>query len=291
MKITSFEDPRKINQPHPIELLELVVEILEKSPVITSILVRGSIATGKADISSDVDLVLGVHPRALKSFLTNLNSIIHIELGSLFCGWYDKLAPKMGGWGFVYLIPFMNYLYELDIYVVPESTIPTISNKDVLQIYSKSNFSHTHKYNFSTSKLNFDLDKIFNNVSAQNLIIETLTLLHMMSKRVIRQQWLIVYGLSYLINDSMRRFIKNCLVPNSKHWGWYYLEEELSFDPRNLKCLNELSALTRVLPISDYSDIEKVFKHITKIIRIANPELWVKFKTKLEAYKHYMHFK
>lgn len=281
----------RINQPQQIEFLEFVVGILEKSPVVSHLLVRGSIATGRADRSSDVDLVVGVQSRAIESFLAMLDSIINIELGCLFPGWYDLLAPNMGGFGFVYLVPFKGILYELDIYVVPEDTIPSIIDLGAMQIHAKSNITDSCEDGFSTFERNIDIKNIIKNDPAQNLVVEILSLLYMVNKRVIRQQWFIVYGLSYLINDALRRLIKHCLIPNSQHWGWYHLEDELGVDPRGRKCLNELSALISILPTPNHTDVKTVFAHIIQIISIANPELWSELKIKLEAYKFYMNIR
>lgn len=281
----------RVNQPQQIEFLEIVAGTLEKSPVVSHLLVRGSIAAGRADRSSDVDLVIGVQSRAIESFLTILDSIISIELGSLFPGWYDVLAPNLGGWGFVYLVPFKGVLYELDLYVVSEATIPSIIDIGALQIHVKSGSTQSCKDDFSTTAKNIDLKKIITSDPAQNLVIETLSLLHMMSKRIIRQQWFIVYGLSYLISDAMRRFIKHNLIPNSKHWGWYHLEDELVIDPRGRKCLHELSVLISSLSVPDHTNVEALFTSIMKIISIANPELYSDLKLEIEAYKYYLKIK
>ena len=287
---------RHINQPKQIEFLELVTSTLEKSRVVSHLLVRGSIGTGKVDRSSDVDLVIGVQPEALEDFLCILDSIIRIELGSLFPGWYDILAPNLNGWGFVYLVPFKGVLYELDLYVVSKDTIPSIINIGALQIYSKTETiqdrNHLKRQKNNNNYIeNIDINKFIKNDPTQNLIIETFSLLHMMSKRITRQQWFIVYGLSYLVNDAMRRLIKNCLLPNSKHWGWYYLEDELGIDPRGVKCLQELSALISIPPTPNHLNVSTVFNHIIRIISIANPELSTEFKLKIEAYHYYMKIK
>lgn len=282
---------RHVNQPKQIELLELVASTLEKSWGVSHLFVRGSIGTGKVDRSSDVDFVIGVEPEALEDFLCILDSIIRIELGSLFPGWYDILAPNLNGWGFVYLVPFKGVLYELDLYVVSKDTIPSIINIGAVQLYSRPETISYHKRTNCNYVENIDINKFINNDTTQNLIIETFSLLYMMSKRINRQQWFIVYGLSYLINDAIRRLIKNCLLPNSKHWGWYYLEDELGIDPRGVKCLQELSALISIPPTPAHLNVSTVFNHIMQIVNSAKPELSSEFKLKIEAYHYYMKIK
>ena len=238
----------QVNKPQQIEFLEFIVETLKKSQTVSHLLVRGSIAKGRVDRSSDVDLVIGIQPDQIQDFLAVIDIIIDVELGGLFPGWFDTLAPKLGGWGFVYLVPFKNVLYELDLYIVPEPTIPSIIASGALEIHSNKNNIQSEEPDL---KQNFEVNDIIKNDPALDLVIEVLCLLHMLSKRTARQQWYIVYGLSYLINDAMRRFIKFCLIPDSPHWGWYHLEDELGVDPRGRKCLQALSTLINVNAISD----------------------------------------
>lgn len=291
MPITdSIQQLSRSNQLQQIEFLEFVANVLKQSQAVSHILVRGSIARGRADRFSDVDLVIGIASDDLTGFLTVLDAVVSTATGSLFPGWYDSLAPDMGGWGFVYLVPFRGLLYELDLYVVPEGTIPAVISLGALKIYANAATNHTGN-DSRTTEAYIDVNKILTIKPTFNIVIEVFALLQMMSKRVARRQRFLVYGLSYLVNDAMQRLIRHCFIPNSKHWGWYYLEDELGMDPRGHKCLQELSALISIPLDSDQTYIKQAFATIAQIISIADPVLWLDIAPQVEAYKYYMKIK
>jgi predicted nucleotidyltransferase len=285
--ITNFTLP---DQPRQINLLRSVVEVLKASPDISSLLVRGSIAAGRSDHLSDVDLVVSVQKTALLNFLTMLDTLVRVEFGSLFPGWRDSLAPDMGGVGFVYLVPFQNVLYELDLYIISECSVPSFTSHGAIVLFTKTTPHYTDQ-----DMLEVDEEKTSAGDFAEpnillNSIVEILVLLHMMSKRVARQQSFIVYGHMYLVNNALRRFIKYCLAPQSPHWGWYHLEEELANDPQGSVCLSELSALVESPLVRDSSGIQHMFTRIERVIACAAPDLWSELKVELDAYRHYMGF-
>jgi predicted nucleotidyltransferase len=278
-----------INQSRQLDLLAFVAKVLKASSSVSHLLIRGSIAAGRSDRLSDVDLVIGVRDTLVCHFLTALDTLVKTELGSLFPGWRDSLAPNMGGVGFVYLVPFEGELYELDLYVVSESTAPSITNYGATVIFSRTHacidqgLSEIDKEELlipppPESDVKFDL------------VAEILVLLHMISKRVMRMQSFIIYGDMYLLNDAVRRLIKSCLAPQSQHWGWYYLEEEIAANSQGDICLRELAALVKAPLVYDRSDLQQVFTHIERVIICAAPEVWSELKWELDAYRHYMEF-
>lgn len=281
----------KINQPKQIEFLEFVVKVLSSCSAVSCLLVRGSISTGRLDRSSDVDLVIGVHSSFIKTYLNVLNSLVTIEFGSLFPGWHDSLAPNLGGYGFVFLIPFKGELLELDVYVVEEKTIPVITNSGALQIYSNIQDTQSLLILQNKEKQLKNLDDFLGKGVKLNTVTEIFCLLHMMKKRLIRKQSFIVYGLSYLINDALRNLIKLSLAPNSKHWGWYHLEDEVGVDPRGRKCLNALSELINPSVLYNSAYIDFVFKNVEIIFQNTIPDILSDISLQIDAYKYYMQIK
>jgi predicted nucleotidyltransferase len=274
-----------MNRPRQLDLLASATKLLEGSPAVTHLLVRGSLAAGHADRSSDVDLVIGVRSDALQRFLISIDTLFRIELGSLFPGWRDSLAPDMGGVGFVYLVPFHDTLYELDVYVVPDNAVPAIARGNAQVIFAREKLAQPlmgpQKTDGGPSPGLASPD------IAQELVVEIVVLLHMMTKRVNRRQTFIVHGLTYLITDAVRHLVKQCLVPQSRHWGWYYLDEELGADSRGVACLRELAALIAAPPIVDRAGIQKMFSGIGRVIACAAPHLWSRLEPEFEAYRHY----
>lgn len=278
-------------KPRQMDLLRRLVEVLEASPDISHLLVRGSIAAGRSDHLSDVDLVVSVQKSALLSFLTTLDTLVRIELGSLFPGWRDSLAPDMGGFGLVYLVPFQNVLYELDLYIISESSVPSFTKRGATVIFSKTTSYYTNQNTSETKEEETPASDFAESNALLNInviIVEILVLLYMINKQILRQQLFIVYGHMYLVNNAVRRFIKYCLVPQSRHWGWYHLGEELADDPQGSICLSELSALIGAPLIRDISGIQQMFTRIERVIACAAPDLWSELNMELDAYRHYM---
>jgi predicted nucleotidyltransferase len=274
------------NRPRQLDLLASVAKILEASPAVSHILVRGSFATGRADRSSDVDLVIGVLEVGLEPFLSSLDTLVRTELGALLPGWRDSLVSDMGGRGYVYLIPAMETLYELDLYVIPQHQVPAMLERGAAIVYRRAETCRLELTACDPDPVN--VRPACSEASmVRDLVVEILVLLHMMSKRVSRRQSFIVYGQTYLLNDAVRRLIKHCLAPWSKHWGWYHLEEDLSGDPAGSVCLRELGALVSAAPVRDRESLQEVFTHVERVIACAAPTVWAQLSQELEAYRHY----
>ena len=284
----TINDIALANRPCQLDLLASVVNVLESSPAVSHLLVRGSLAAGQADRSSDVDMVIGVRDAALKSFLEVLDTLVRTELGSLFPGWRDSLAPNIGGEGFVYLVPFQNALYELDLYVVSESSVPSIANRGATILFAGQGTSYTNDVTSGTDAEDRSAPVPILSDVALDIVVEILVLLHMISKRVTRRQWFIVYGHTYLLNDAVRRLMKHCLAFRSRHWGWYHLEEELAGDPRGDSCLRELADLVSAPPIRNSSALQEMYTRIERVINCVAPELWSGLEQEREAYRHFM---
>jgi predicted nucleotidyltransferase len=283
--VTSTTVPSQTSQ---LDLLRSVSRILETSPVVSHLLIRGSLASGTADRSSDVDLVIGVTAPALRAFLSSLDILMRTELGALFPGWADSLVRDMGGQGYVYLVPTHDTLCELDLYVVAEHGIAEILQHGAVSIFSRTALSQPNAVIWNLDRPQTPKPISTTDSIARDLVVEVLVLFHMMSKRVTRKQSFIVYGHTYLLNNAVRRLIKHCLAPRSKHWGWYHLEEDLADDPRGRACLGELAELVDTPLICNRESLDSVFARVERVIRCAAPEVWTELGRELDAYRRYM---
>lgn len=270
------------NRPLQLDILRTIVRELQQSPVVTSLLVRGSFTTGRSDRSSDVDLVVCVQPSALPHFVEALDPFVRTRLGGLFRGWRDAIAPDLGGIGFVFLVPFHSSLYELDVYVAPAASVGQVEARGAMLLFERPHDTSTD------DRWSHIIPTPPTPDSARDLIIEILVLFHLLSKRVVRGHALIVYGHSYLLHDSLRRLIKHQLAPHSKHWGWYYLEDDLPTSARGRRCLSDLMALVSAPPIRDGADLRRTFARIDRIVGAAAPATWAALSAEVDAYRYYL---
>ena len=274
------------NRPPQIDILRTVVRAFSQSPAVTQLLIRGSLNAGRADRSSDVDLVVCAQPGALPRIIENIDCIIRTSVGCLFSGWPDAVAPDLGGAGFVFLVPFEGGLYELDIYVATASAAPAIVARGATVIYERVDERGDAGSRWETAGAEPSIPGDGDPVRA--LIVEVLVVFHLLSKRVARGQSFIVYGYLYLLNDAIRRLIKHQLAPRSRHWGWYHLEDDLSFKPRGKRCLDELAGLVNTSPNIHASDLPRTFARIARIAELATGDLWAEMAHEVEAYRYYL---
>jgi hypothetical protein len=275
------------NRPPQLDLLMSFATVLQASAAVSDILVRGSFAAGKADRSSDVDLVIGISESEFQSFRASLDALIAVELGAIFSGWRDTLVRDMGGAGYVYLVPLSGVLCELDLYVVPEREVPAILARGVTAIYRRTAAAQTATASCAEPPA---VPICGEDNRARDLVVEILVLFHMIGKRVGRRQSFIVYGQTYMLHDAIRGLIKHCLAPWSRHWGWYHLEEDLGSAPPGSGCLRELQTLVSGPPIRDRETLEEVFTRVRRVIAAAAPATLAELGPELEAYCHYMGF-
>lgn len=285
----SFEVEER-DQLFQIHLLKSIVSRLGTERSVSHVLVRGSFANELADRSSDIDLVVGVREASYEQFNSKVDVLMSTEFGALFPGWLDTMVGDMGGSGFVYLVPVKDTLCQLDMYITSEPYIQSIvDNGAKVLLNNKQNLSE--KKHDNTLLTDTTLGKIrSNNSSARSYIVEVLVIFYMLRKRVLRGQTFIVYGLTYMLTDAIREFIKQVFTARPKHWGWYFLEDELGTEEnlRSRNCLRILEALITAEPIQNRNHLQWVFDGLMEIIFNAAPDQAEMFGPQFDAYRAYL---
>jgi hypothetical protein len=269
------------NRPRQFDLIEKTLEVFGASDTVTQLLVRGSFAAGTADRLSDIDYVVGVRDDRLTDFLLGLDTLLRSRLGTLFPGWRDTIVGDLGGVGYVYLVPYGEMLHQLDLYVVPESRIPSVLERVGATL--------VHGTVPAAGSVLPDRPLALPAVrrSAQDLIVESLVILHMIAKRVHRRQPFIVYAETCLLTTALRDLVKLAFAPVSRHWGWYYLEEEVGQTPAGRESLDVLGALVAMPPIADASAHATAFRAVERLAALAAPAKLADLEPALTAFRHY----
>jgi predicted nucleotidyltransferase len=276
------------NRPRQFRLLEDTAGVLIRSDAVTELSVRGSIAAGTADRMSDIDFVVGVQDNAFSTFSQILDALIATELAAICPGWRDTIVQEMGGLGYVYMIVSDNRLYQLDLYLVPSSSIPAVQQRTGARIL----FTRRDR---PTTKSMVPLDAFIRSAlarsrSCNDLFIECLVLVQMILKRVRRDQTFLIYSDTCLLMNAVKDLIKTALATDSAYWGWYHLDEDIGRTPLGQTCLAELAELIALPVIRTPGQLRSAFERILTLVRRAAPKTVWSFDTTLDAFKHYLRF-
>jgi predicted nucleotidyltransferase len=125
LKVT-VEDLAVANRPPQFSVMEHLTDLFGRSPAVTHLLVRGSLASGTADRMSDIDFVIAVKDQHFIEFTKALDILMTVEASAIMPGWRDTIVRRMGGIGYVYLAVINGGLLQIDIYVVPEGIAPSV---------------------------------------------------------------------------------------------------------------------------------------------------------------------
>jgi len=94
---------------------------LAARPWSRDILLRGSLAQGKEDVESDLDLVVTVPEADFEVALHDLSSKLPLLLQGRLPPWLDAIVTDFGGLGFVYLVQVDAQKWgQVDIYLLPQ---------------------------------------------------------------------------------------------------------------------------------------------------------------------------
>jgi predicted nucleotidyltransferase len=287
----TIDDLALANRPWQFGLLERATQVFTQSQSVTNLLVRGSLATGTADRMSDVDFVVGVKDADLAQFVRALDPLMTIELAAILPGWRDTIVSRMGGLGYVYLVVNNGCLYQIDIYVVPESLVSSIQQRTGARpLYGKA---HEASANTATQAVDpsvaaFVDDEWRRPQTCSAILIEIMVLIQMMQKRIKRGQRFVLHAETGLLMNAVKELLKTALVPTSAYWGWYHLDEEIGVTPIGRDCLAELFALISAPPNQTPEALASTFTRIEGIVSRAAPESLSALGPAIDTYKHYL---
>ena len=282
------------NRPRQLNLLESIISTLAAASAVSHVLVRGSFGCGLADRSSDIDLVIGLREAKFLPFLSVLDPLMQTEFATLFPGWPDTMVGNMGGAGFVYLAPMDEALCQLDIYVTPEPNISKMVESGATVLFDRSETlgaggGYPGRRVACEEMPEFAAEPAATQEPTdEDRVVEILIIFYMLRKRVLRGQTFIVYGQTYMLNDVLRKLIKYSFAPNSRHWGWYNLDEDLQSHPRGRECLDALRALVAAGPLRDHHDIQNTFDRGMEIVANAAPLAAARLSQSIDSYRNYL---
>lgn len=275
------------NSPVQARLLSSAAELLAGSPAVSRLSVRGSLAAGKSDRMSDIDFVIGVRDDHFAEFCDALDDLMAAELGAIFPGWHDIIVRDLGGLGYVYLVTSGNGLYQIDTYVVPDSEEPGARRRTRAQtIYADP--TSPPGADAADAARRFIGAQRARTRSCSELLVEILTLAHMLSKRVRRGQHFIAFDHTYLLMTAVKDLVKTALAPTSTSWGWYHLEEELGSTSAGKSCLADLTSLISRPVIEAPETLVDTVRCALRIASRAAPESVQELSPALESYLYYL---
>jgi hypothetical protein len=287
MIANKLEELAYASRPQQFILLERAISTFTQSHVITRILVRGSLATGTADRMSDLDFVLGIHDADYISLVHSLNALMSTGLGAILPGWRDTIVRRMGGIGYVFLVARDNHLYQMDVYVAPESAMGSLMQNTRAQVVWEA---ESQARTCSTDSRLADFIEAENTrpqTCAENTV-EILVLIQMMLKRIKRGQRFVLHAETQMLTTAVKDLIKVALAPTSMYWGWYHLDEEIGITDIGRSCLQDLYALVSAAPLRTADDLFDWLRLIETIIERAAPEAIDTMRPAIEAYKEYL---
>lgn len=290
MESVTIDDLARASQPPQFALMDRLAQLFAEGACVTSLLVRGSLATGRADRLSDVDFVIGVRDADFVPFVRALDAFMAVEAGAILPGWRDTIVRRMGGLGYVYLTASGGRLHQVDIYAVPGSLIPAVQEKTDARLLYGDASARAGPEGVNKTVAAFVDSELERPQGCSDNFIETLILIQMIHKRIRRGQYFAAYGETYLLMNAVKNYIKAVLVPTSSHWGWYHLEEDLGSTATGTACLSDLADLISSPPVRSVERLEHMFQRIEGIIRRSGAEDLASLAPALAAYKHYLGF-
>jgi predicted nucleotidyltransferase len=281
-----LDDVAAVNLPRQFGLLERAIEVIGRSSCVHSLHVRGSLAAGTADRLSDLDFVVAVHDPSFGPFIRVIDSLMSAELGALLPGWRDTIVARMGGLGYVFLLPHEGVLQQIDLYAVPVSRLDTVLAKTKAMPVYQADAEHSQRNSQQVDWLiNSTLERPY---TTGELLVEILVLGHMIHKRIARGQRYVAYAEMFALHTAAKNLIKTALAPGSAFYGWYQLDEEIGSTPIGRQCLADLDRLISGNPIPESADLSAALTIALELAERAAPDAVAGLRPAITAYWHYL---
>ncbi|MBO3737996.1 hypothetical protein [Actinoplanes flavus] len=281
-----LDDVAAVNLPRQFGLLQKAIGVISRSQAVHSLHVRGSLAAGTADRLSDLDFIVAVHDPSFGPFLRIIDTLMSTELGALLPGWRDTIVARMGGLGYVFLVPHEGALHQIDLYAVPVSRLDTVlARTKAMPVYQAEGEHRGRNSQQVDWLINSTLDRP---CTAQELLVEILVLGHMIDKRIARGQRYVAYAEMFALHTAAKNLIKTALAPGSAFYGWYHLVEEIGATPIGRQCLADLDRLISGQPVPDAYDLTAALTITLELGERAVPEAVAALRPAITAYWHYL---
>ena len=280
-----LDDVAAVNLPRQFGLLEKAVDVISGSDAVHSLHVRGSLAAGTADRLSDLDFIVAVHDPSFGPFIRIIDTLMSAELGAILPGWRDTIVARMGGLGYVFLVPHEDKLHQIDLYAVPVSRLDTVLAQTKAMPVYQSEGQHTQRHSQVDWLINSTLQRPY---TAPELLVEILVLCHMIRKRITRGQRYVAYAEMFALHTATKNLIKTALAPGSAFYGWYQLAEEIGATPIGRQCLADLDRLISGNPIPAADDLTAALTTALDVADRAAPDAVTGLRTAISSYWHYM---
>jgi predicted nucleotidyltransferase len=286
VKTRLLDDVAAVNLPRQFGLLQKAIEVISCSSAVHSLHVRGSLAAGTADRLSDLDFIVAVHDTNFGPFLRIIDTLMSTEVGALLPGWRDTIVARMGGLGYVFLVPYDGGLHQIDLYAVPVSRLDTVlARTKAMPVYQADSERSERSSQQVTWLINSTLDRPY---TTQELLVEIMVLGHMIDKRIARGQRYVAYSEMFALNTAAKNLIKTALAPSSAFYGWYHLAEEIGTTPIGRQCLADLDQLISGQPIPDSRALTAALTVALELAERAAPEAVAALRPAITAYWHYL---
>jgi len=281
-----LDDVAAVNLPRQFGLLQKEIDVIGRSSAVHSLHVRGSFAAGTADRLSDLDFIVAVHDPSFGPFLLVIDTLMSAELGALLPGWRDTIVARMGGLGYVFLVPHEGALHQIDLYAVPVSRLDTVlARTKAMPVYQADGERRERSSQQVDWLVNSTLDRPY---TTQELLVEILVLGHMIDKRIARGQRYVAYAEMFALHTAAKNLIKTALAPGSAFYGWYQLAEEIGTTPIGRQCLADLDQLISGQPIPDSHDLTTALTTALELAERAAPDAVAALRPAITAYWHYL---
>ncbi|MEV6631915.1 hypothetical protein AB0M54_14300 [Actinoplanes sp. NPDC051470] len=275
-----------VNLPRQFGLLEKAIGVIGRSSTVHSLHVRGSLAAGTADRLSDLDFIVAVHDPSFGPFIRIIDTLMSAELGALLPGWRDTIVARMGGLGYVFLVPHEGVLQQIDLYAVPVSRLDTVlARTKAMPVYQADGERFQRHSQQVDWLINSTLDRPY---TTRELLVEILVLGHMIHKRIARGQRYVAYAEMFALHTAAKNLIKAALAPGSAFYGWYQLGEEIGTTPIGRQCLAGLDRLISGNPIPQSGDLTAALNIVLELAERAAPDAVAGLRPAIAAYRYYL---
>jgi len=260
---------RKNKNTKQILLVKKLIKYFSSNNNIKGVVIRGSIAKGTSDRSSDVDLLLITKNNKFISTINSLNKLLASQVELLGeDGWVDKIVPNFGGIGFVYMCKFEGKLIQLDVYVLPEENSERISKfKDKYFVYKKGELKYKKGVNYEKHNFNKELDKFILSRSEKfQIFFEVMLMYEMLLKHILRKDVFLAYKYRYHAHEKLLYLLRYILDPVTRNYYFYdvnrhlgkYNSSELHIIENIIKESEDIFSINKLL--KDY----KFYENLTK---------------------------
>jgi predicted nucleotidyltransferase len=276
------------NKPKQFELISDLKNHFLSNINISELLIRGSIAEGTCDRLSDIDFVIACRDDSYIDLVESLDEFLNSKFDILFPGWYDSIVPDFGGLGFVYLLFYDSKIYQLDVYVLPNSQVSSMKKRILVKsIFKNNNISQIN----TPAEKNIDFCKRFskNGDITENIFIESLIIGFLVYKRIHRSQYFLNFCETKILLNSYKNLIRSRYDPKYLQYGWYKLENLHNHDEGKV-WLKSLKKFIEKSTIQDLESLGEFMREILKFIHVNEPKVISKYEKSINRYYTYTSF-